>query len=83
MKMKISIVGAGKMAIALAKGLVRTNTVKAENIVGSAPDRLGMANQLHAFRAQGSKITHDNKECVKGSDVVFLMTKGVHSLGEL
>ncbi|XP_075243323.1 uncharacterized protein LOC142337734 [Convolutriloba macropyga] len=81
--MKISIVGAGKMAIALAKGLVRTNTIKAENIIGSAPDKLGMANQLHAFKAQGSRITHDNKDCVRDSDVIFLMTKGVHSLGVL
>jgi len=81
--MKVAFVGAGKMAIALAKGLVRTNTIKAANIIGSAPDKLGMANQLHAFKAQGSKITHDNKECIKDSDVIFLMTKGVHSLNVL
>ena len=82
MEMKVSIVGAGKMAIALAKGLVRTNTVKAVDICGSAPDKLGMANQLHAFKAQGSRTTHDNLECINGSDLVFIMTKGGHSLSK-
>ena len=51
-------------------------------IIASAPDKLGVANTLHLFKAQGSRVTYSNCECVEQSDVVFLMTKGTQVPGK-
>ncbi|MBD5237401.1 MAG: NAD(P)-binding domain-containing protein [Bacteroidales bacterium] len=68
--MKISIIGAGAMGGAIALGLVESG-MNPEDITISNPHE----NKLVSFRDKGLKTTNDNKEAVKGADVVFIAVK--------
>ncbi|MDE6536618.1 MAG: NAD(P)-binding domain-containing protein [Muribaculaceae bacterium] len=68
--MKISIIGAGAMGGAIALGLVESG-MNPVDITISNPHE----NKLVSFREKGLRITKDNKEAVKGADVVFIAVK--------
>ncbi|CAI5454517.1 unnamed protein product [Caenorhabditis angaria] len=75
-KMKIGFIGAGKMAQALARGLVNSGRITAENIIASSPKR--DVKFLDECKALGLNTTHENAEVVQKSDVIFLAVKPVH-----
>jgi pyrroline-5-carboxylate reductase len=71
-KLKIGFLGGGKMAAALAKGVVAAGLVKAANILASDP----VATALTAFAAQsGGKTTGCNGDVVQFAHVLVLAVK--------
>ena len=68
----IGFVGAGNMAEALIRGLVKGNHVPAGRILASAPRRERL-EELHA--AYGIETTLDNREVAAGCDLVVLSVK--------
>ncbi|KAF6269770.1 pyrroline-5-carboxylate reductase 3 [Rhinolophus ferrumequinum] len=67
----VGFVGAGRMAEAIAQGLIRAGKVEAQHVLASAPsDR----NLCH-FRALGCRTTHSNQEVLRSCSLVFLATK--------
>ncbi|MEO8706837.1 MAG: pyrroline-5-carboxylate reductase [Kofleriaceae bacterium] len=68
----VGIVGAGNMAEALIRGLVRGGHVDAERILASAPRR----ERLDELRgAYGIGVTLDNREVARASELCILATK--------
>ncbi|XP_023376106.1 pyrroline-5-carboxylate reductase 3 isoform X1 [Pteropus vampyrus] len=68
---RVGFVGAGRMAEAIAQGLIRAGKVEAQHVLASAPtDR----NLCH-FRALGCKTTHSNQEVLQTCSLVFFATK--------
>ncbi|XP_037351416.1 pyrroline-5-carboxylate reductase 3 isoform X1 [Talpa occidentalis] len=69
--LRVGFVGAGRMAEAIAHGLVRAGKVEAQRVLASAPsDR-----NLCRFRALGCQTTHSNQEVLRSCTLVFLATK--------
>ncbi|CAN0097833.1 unnamed protein product [Lampetra fluviatilis] len=67
----VGFIGAGKMAISLAKGILKRGIVKADRILASAPtDR-----STGLFTEAGMRTTRDNGEVVRACKVVFIATK--------
>ncbi|KAL6724689.1 hypothetical protein Aduo_019553 [Ancylostoma duodenale] len=75
-KMKIGFIGAGKMAQALARGLINSGRIAPENIIASSPKK--DISFLNDCKALGLQTTHDNTEVAHKSDVVFLAVKPPH-----
>ncbi|PIO76120.1 putative pyrroline-5-carboxylate reductase, partial [Teladorsagia circumcincta] len=74
--MKIGFIGAGKMAQALARGLINSGRINAENIIASSPKQdVGL---LNVCKNLGLQTTHDNTEVVHKSDVIFIAVKPPH-----
>ncbi|MDL2212473.1 pyrroline-5-carboxylate reductase [Bacteroides sp. OttesenSCG-928-E20] len=71
--MKISIIGAGNMGGAIAKGLTRGSIVKAEDITVSDLSEAAL-NDLKLFNGN-INITRDNQEAIDGADVIVLAVK--------
>jgi pyrroline-5-carboxylate reductase len=71
---KIAIIGVGNMGGAIAKGLLKSGSVQANNIFVS--DR--KESILDEMRVMGINICHDNKEAVKSADVVIVAVKPYH-----
>ncbi|EHB01359.1 Pyrroline-5-carboxylate reductase 3 [Heterocephalus glaber] len=68
---RVGFVGAGRMAEAIAQGLIRAGKVEAQHMLASAPtDR----NLCH-FRALGCQTTHSNQEVLQSCSLVFFATK--------
>lgn len=68
---RVGFVGAGRMAGAIAHGLIRAGKVEAHHVLASAPtDR----NLCH-FQALGCRTTHSNQEVLQSCSLVFLATK--------
>ncbi|XP_012316645.2 pyrroline-5-carboxylate reductase 3 isoform X1 [Aotus nancymaae] len=68
---RVGFVGAGRMAGAIAQGLVRAGKVEAQHILASAPtDR----NLCH-FQALGCQTTHSNQEVLQSCLLVIFATK--------
>ncbi|TDG37076.1 pyrroline-5-carboxylate reductase [Pedobacter changchengzhani] len=65
---KIAIIGSGNIGLSLAKGLVKTNFAKAENIILT---RRNLA-QLASYASEGYKTTVDNHQAVAEADIVIL-----------
>ncbi|CAI2357677.1 unnamed protein product [Caenorhabditis sp. 36 PRJEB53466] len=74
--MKIGFIGAGKMAQALARGLINSGRITADNIIASSPKRDDFL--LEQCKAMGLNTTHENAEVVQKSDVIFLAVKPPH-----
>ncbi|XP_038616214.1 pyrroline-5-carboxylate reductase 3 isoform X2 [Tachyglossus aculeatus] len=67
----VGFVGAGRMAAAIAQGLLLAGKVEAGNVLASAPsDR----NLCH-FRRWGCRTTHSNAEVLTSCSVIFFATK--------
>ncbi|XP_055143512.1 pyrroline-5-carboxylate reductase 3 isoform X2 [Symphalangus syndactylus] len=68
---RVGFVGAGRMAGAIAQGLIRAGKVEAQHILASAPtDR----NLCH-FQALGCRTTHSNQEVLQSCLLVIFATK--------
>ncbi|KAF6100775.1 pyrroline-5-carboxylate reductase 3 [Phyllostomus discolor] len=68
---RVGFVGAGRMAEAIAHGLIRAGKVEACHVLASAPtDR----NLCH-FQALGCQTTHSNPEVLQSCSLVFFATK--------
>ncbi|XP_016077516.1 PREDICTED: pyrroline-5-carboxylate reductase 3 [Miniopterus natalensis] len=68
---RVGFVGAGRMAEAIARGLIRAGKVEAQHVLASAPtDR----NLCH-FQALGCQTTHSNQEVLQSCSLVFFATK--------
>ncbi|KAL9968754.1 hypothetical protein ACROYT_G020874 [Oculina patagonica] len=68
---KVGFLGGGNMAKALARGFIKSKTVKAGNIIASATTEKTLA----VWKDLGCQTTLANKEVVEYSDVVFLAVK--------
>src|SRR5205814_7642527 len=71
-KLSIGFLGAGKMATALAKGLVQAKLVKADQIIASEP--IDAARSAVAKEA-GVKGTASNLEAIQSAQVLVLAVK--------
>ncbi len=69
--MQIGFVGAGRMAEAIAMGMIVSGKVEANNILASAPSD----KNLWHFQNLGCKITHSNTEVLQNCSIVFFATK--------
>jgi pyrroline-5-carboxylate reductase len=74
-KIRVGFLGAGRMASALAKGLVSSKFTAAESIIASDP--LDASRQAFAGQS-GVRATSSNVEVVRSSDVVFVAVKPQH-----
>lgn len=68
----IGIIGAGNMAEALIRGLVRGGHVTADRVIASAPRR-DRRDALHA--SYGIAVTADNREVARRAELCLLATK--------
>jgi pyrroline-5-carboxylate reductase len=70
---RIGLMGAGRMATALARGLVQAEMVRGDAIVATDPS----ADARRAFECEvpGSQVTADNVANVAKCDVIFLAVK--------
>lgn len=69
--MKISIIGAGAMGGAMARGWLKGETFKSEDITVAAPSQ----RTLDRFLETGVSLTHDNKLAASQSDIVCVVVK--------
>jgi pyrroline-5-carboxylate reductase len=82
-RVSIGFLGAGKMATALARGVINAGVVSAGDVIASDP--IGAAREAFA-QATGARVTERNSEVVAASDVVVIAVKPdqvVGLLGEL
>ncbi len=70
-KYKIGFIGAGKMASAIIKGLIKTNFLNPENIIASQVED----NIDEKSKILGIKVIKDNLEIAKNSEIIFIATK--------
>jgi pyrroline-5-carboxylate reductase len=80
---KVSFIGAGKMAAALAAGLIRAGFTSAENIIGS--DVSAEARE-HFTQTSGARTITSNVDAAKEAEIVVLAVKPQflkHVLSEL
>ena len=68
----VGVVGAGNMAEALIRGLVRGHHVEPDRIIASAPRRERL-DELHA--GYGIAVTTDNREVARASELCIVSTK--------
>lgn len=71
--MKITIIGAGNMGGAIAKGLAKGSMVKASDITCSGPHQSTLDKLLSDNK--DFNLTSHNVEAVKGADIVILAVK--------
>ena len=69
---KIGFIGSGKMASAIIKGLIKTGFAKPEELIATQAELDGVEEKEKAL---GIKITLDNKELAKNSEIIFVATK--------
>lgn len=69
--MKIAIIGAGAMGGATVEGLIRGNYVENADITVSDPSPV----VRERFAQSGVRVTDDNREAVRGADMVCVVVK--------
>lgn len=69
--MKLGIIGGGHLGTSLAKGLLRSGLLRAENLAVSDSDE----RKIRELAKLHITITSDNKRLVKESDVIFIAVK--------
>uniref|UniRef100_A0A8C6EJ80 Pyrroline-5-carboxylate reductase n=1 Tax=Microcebus murinus TaxID=30608 RepID=A0A8C6EJ80_MICMU len=69
--LRVGFVGAGRMALAIAQGLVRAGKVEAHHVLASAPTDRGLCH----FRALGCQTTHSNQEVLQSCSLIIFATK--------
>ena len=67
--MNLSIIGAGNIGVSIAKGLLDTKTIN--KITVSRRD----INRISYLKDLGIKITDNNLDCIKDSDIIILAIK--------
>lgn len=72
-RMKLTVIGAGNMGGSIAKGLVRSGALEAENI--TCADRSGQTLENFAKEGYNVNITQDNNQAVKNADIVIFAVK--------
>ena len=70
---RIGFIGCGKMATAIAQGIVQSGMAKTEHLVGADPDSTALAEFSRNF--SGSRTVESNQKLIDASDVVFLAVK--------
>jgi pyrroline-5-carboxylate reductase len=78
---KIGLIGAGRMATALARGFVRAQMVRPEAILASDPS--DAARDSFAGQVPGAMVVDDNRQVASQSDVVLLAVKPQKMSGAL
>jgi len=73
LSIKIGLIGAGRMATALARGFIRAEMIPAASIVASDPS--DEARQSFAAEVPGARVTPDNAQAATQADVVVLAIK--------
>lgn len=68
---KVAIIGGGNLGASIAEGLIKSNFVKAKDITVTRRN----VKPLEYLAKQGVRITSDNAEAVKESEVVILAVK--------
>jgi pyrroline-5-carboxylate reductase len=71
---RVGTIGAGNMAEAILRGLIRAG-LAADELVASDPEE---ARRNHIQGALGVRVTDENADVVRSSDVVILAVKPVH-----
>jgi len=71
MRMKVGFIGAGNMGSSLARGLLKSGTLKAKEIMASDPS----GERLRGLKKLGIQTTTDNKKLVNYCNVVFISVK--------
>lgn len=66
--MKVSIIGAGNIGMALAEGLIRADACKKNNITITRKNNA----LLIKFNKEGYKTSSTNAAAIKGADIVFI-----------
>lgn len=79
-RISIGFLGAGKMATALARGVIQAGVVRPEEVVASDP--IPAAREAFA-QATGARVTDRNLEVVTASDIVVLAVKPDQVVGLL
>ncbi|XP_069322001.1 pyrroline-5-carboxylate reductase 3 isoform X1 [Eulemur rufifrons] len=69
--LRVGFVGAGRMAEAIAQGLIRAGKVEAQHVLASAPTDRGLCH----FRALGCQTTHSNQEVLQSCSLIIFATK--------
>ena len=69
---KIGFIGAGKMASAIIKGLIKTGFAKPEELIATQAEIDEIENKSKIL---GIKIISDNKELAKNSEIILIATK--------
>ncbi|XP_012503615.1 PREDICTED: pyrroline-5-carboxylate reductase 3 isoform X2 [Propithecus coquereli] len=69
--LRVGFVGAGRMAEAIAQGLIRAGKVEAQHVLASAPTDRGLCH----FQALGCQTTHSNREVLQSCSVIIFATK--------
>jgi len=69
---RLCIIGSGNMGEAMIRGLLRTGSTQASEIVATDPRAEALEHMQKTF---GVEVTRDNLAAVKGADVVFLSIK--------
>uniref|UniRef100_A0A146KKA3 Pyrroline-5-carboxylate reductase n=3 Tax=Lygus hesperus TaxID=30085 RepID=A0A146KKA3_LYGHE len=71
--MSIGFIGGGKMAQALASGFISAGVTKGSKIVSSCAPNDTLSAE--SFKALGARVTHDNCDVIKNSDVTIMAVK--------
>ena len=71
--MKITIIGAGNMGGAIARGLAKGSLVNVEDITVADPNKKCLDQLAEEYPAM--KVMNDNREAVKNADMVLLAVK--------
>ena len=69
---KIGFVGAGKMASAIIKGLIKTGFAKPEELIATQAEKDLLKEKSKIL---GIKVISDNKELAQCAETVFIATK--------
>lgn len=69
---KIGFIGAGKMASAIIKGLIKTSFAMPEDLIASQAEKELVDEKSKIL---GIKVTADNKELAPSADTIFIATK--------
>jgi pyrroline-5-carboxylate reductase len=70
-KSRIAIIGGGNLGSAIAEGLIKSKFVSASQITITRRN----LEPLQPLKAQGAKITSDNKKAIEESDVIIVALK--------
>ncbi len=71
MNKKIAIIGTGNLGKAIANGLLLSNIIKPNNLTLTRRK----VNKLNSFANKGVKVTSDNIEATKLSDIIIICVK--------